>query len=214
MTFVYRHRSPFSVLQRIAQGELSSIDRFLELTKRGEESSRKALEKLAAEWGASGDWLVDDFASLDDFAALSAEFAIVGTWRCVELFRKGAIRFAFGEREAAKAYKHYTFQKQLLRLRITEARLRRARSVDELRCLNNAIKHNQTVSGELTSFPRWRSKEGNKLVGLERHHLRLRRAVDGYLKDLTKRLSRSAILKAKPARYGADWGMFSGPPAP
>jgi hypothetical protein len=145
---------------------------------------------------------------------LSAEFAIVGTWRCVELFRKGAIRFAFGEKAADRAYRHKVFQGQLSRLRITEARLRCARSVDELRCLNNAIKHDQTISGELTSFPRWRGKEGDKLGDLERHRVRLRRAVDGYLSDLTKRLSRSAILKANPARYGLNWGMFSGPPAP
>lgn len=86
--------------------------------------------------------------------------------------------------------------------------------MNELRCLNNSIKHDQTVNGELTSFPRWRSKEGDKLGDLERHHVRLRRAVDAYLDDLTTRLSRSAILKVNPPRWGPDWGMFSGPPAP
>lgn len=102
---VIRRRSPFHLVHHIATGELRTIDRFLETAKQGEESSRKTLERRAAKWGDNApddDWLTDDFASLDDFAALSAEFSIIGTWRCVELFRKGVIRLAFGERAAAK----------------------------------------------------------------------------------------------------------------
>src|SRR5262249_888977 len=57
-----------------------------------------------------GDRLVDDFAQLDDFAAFSAESAIIGLWRCVEIYRKTAIRIASGQRAATRAFRHKEFQ--------------------------------------------------------------------------------------------------------
>jgi hypothetical protein len=197
--FQYRRRSPFSVLLRITTGELMSIDHFAELANETHRSKEaKILRRGAMKKGdhIPDDWVADELALLDDFSALSAEFAIVGLWRCIELYRKTAIAFAASQTAAAKAFRHREFQKELSKLGITEKRVRCARSVDELRCLNNAIKHDQHVDGELADFPRWRSKQGRKLENLESHYRRLRPAAERYLNDLAGRLGRRPMPKS------------------
>jgi len=191
--FRYKRRSPFEILLRIARYELGDIDRFLSLAKKARRSEENVIERLAVRTGSNtpDDWLADDFAQLQEFSALRGEFATVALWRCIELNRKGAIRVASGENAAAKVFKHVEFQKELAKLGIVESRIRCARSVNELRCLNNSIKHERHVDGKLADFPRWRSKKGCQLGNLEHHFPRLRSAAERYLTDLASRLSRS-----------------------
>src|SRR3989304_5908939 len=59
----------------------------------------------------------------------------------IELYRKRAILFASGTQAATMVFRHKEFQKQLKSLGIDETQTRCARSVDELRCLNNSIKY-------------------------------------------------------------------------
>ena len=101
------------------------------------------------------------------------------------------MRFAVSKSAAQRASEHEKFKKDLLRLNIEETKIRCARSVDELRCLNNAIKHERRVNGKLADFPRWKNKEGDKLGDLERHYLRLLPFAKKYLEDLTKRLKKA-----------------------
>jgi hypothetical protein len=94
--FQYQGSSPFAMFLSIAKYELDNIDEFLNLAKKARRSQQQSLERIAAKSGGNtpDDWLADDFAQLDDFASLSAEFAIIGLWRCIELYRKRAIRVA------------------------------------------------------------------------------------------------------------------------
>jgi hypothetical protein len=191
-----KSRSPFPFFLLLTKYELDGIDRFVELAR---ETRKERLERLAAETrrGApDDDWLADNLAQLDDFAVLSAEFAIIGLWRCVELYRTSAIRIArteairiaSGGRAAARV-------KELSKLGIPRQRIPRcARSVNELRCLNDAIKHARRVDGELAKLPRWRGKRGRELGNLESHYARLRSAAERYLNDLADRLSRRTTI--------------------
>jgi hypothetical protein len=175
--FQYKPASPFKgVFMRITRYEMNNIDGFLSLAKKAQRAEQNVLERIQEKRKTStlDDGLADDFAQLEDFIALSSEFAILGLWRCIELYKKGAIRVVSGEDAAARTFKHKDFQKELEKLGITEKRIRCARSVDELRCLNNSIKHQQHVDGELADFPRWRSKKGRKLGNLESEYRRLR----------------------------------------
>jgi hypothetical protein len=179
----------------LTKSELDDIDRFANLARETWKSEKEGLERLAAQTrrdAPDDDWLVDDFAQLDGFAVLSAEFAIVGLWRCVELYKIRAIRIArtkaihiaSGGRAAARV-------KELSRLGIARQRIPHcARSVNELRCLNNAIKHSRRVVDELAKIPRWRGKRGRELGNLEGHYARLRSAAERYVNDLADRLSR------------------------
>jgi len=193
--FRYRRRSRFSFFALLTKWELDGIDRFVELAREARKSQEGWLERLAVQihrQAPDDDWLVDDFAQLDDFAVLSAEFAIVGLWRCVELYRKSATFIASGQGSGAKTfrYEYKKFKRELSRLGIPEQRIRCHQSVDELRCINDAIKHSRRVDGELAKFSRWRGKQSRDLGNLEGHYARLRSAAERYVSDLADRLSR------------------------
>jgi len=178
----------------IAKYEMEGIDNFLELASNTRKSKQKSLKQFAAKasGSVSDDWLVDDFTQFNDFAVLSAEFALIGLWRCIELYRERTILSAFGPDAAAQAYKHREFKKKLASLNIVEERLRCSRSVDELRCLNNSIKHSQRVNNELADFRRWKNRQGKRLGELETHYYRLRPCAEQYLLNLENRLSKMA----------------------
>ena len=82
--FQYRSRSPYVMYMHFTEYEMRGIDHFLDLTASARKSWQQDLEQLAVEASNNvpDDWLVDDFAQIDEFASLSAEFAIVGLWRC------------------------------------------------------------------------------------------------------------------------------------
>ena len=189
--FKYKPRSVYSVLLRRAKYNLCDIDDFFERAKKARRSEQKDLEQIAASSGENvpDDWLVDDVAQLEKFSWLYSEFAIVGLWRCVELYRKRAVRVALSKEAARRAFKHEEFQKDLLQLQIDETKICCARSVNELRCLNNAIKHERRVDGELAKLPRWKNKKDDELGDLESHYHRLRPFAERYLEDLKKRLN-------------------------
>ena len=185
-------RSAFdAVLLRLTKYALGQIDAFFEQSKRSLKFEKKTLEKIAAKSEGEGDcddqW-VDEVAKLERFAWLSSEFAIIGLWRCVELYRRDAIEHALGSDAVQGLFNHKEFQKKLRSLWIEETQICCAEHVDELRCLNNAIKHERQVRGELTKFPRWEAKKGDELGDLEHHYSRLRPLTEQYLEDLAKRL--------------------------
>lgn len=192
MKFNYRRRPPFLLLQRIAKYHLEDIDHFLELAGEARSTKERQLEKIvdSAEWPLPEDWLVDDFGQLHEFSNLAGEFAIVGLWRCVELYRKQSIAVALGKDASKNVYQNREFKKKLPQLGICEDMIRSATSVDELRCINNAIKHERRVGTELCEFDYWKTKQGDELGDLIPHYRRLRPLAEDYLQDLTDRLCR------------------------
>ena len=186
-----RLRSPFPLLLMRAESEIDTNEDFFDRAKEAWREGQQALEQEAASSGENipyDDRWDDDVAELEKFAWLYSEFAIIGLWRCIELYRKSAIGFAVSKSAARRAYKHEKFKKDLLRLNIEDTKVRCAQSVNELRCLNNAIKHERRVGKELADFSRWKNKKGDKLGDLESHYHRLRPLAERYLEDLTKRL--------------------------
>lgn len=174
----------------ITEYQLQGIDNFLDLTGTARTSEQRSLEQLqeqAAE-NVPEDWLVDDFVQLEDFSRLSTEFAIVGLWRCVELYRRRAMLFALGDHAAKAVFKHKQFIKKLASLGIDEAQIRCSLSVNELRCLNNSIKHTGRVDSELAQCHYWMCKNGAALDNLGPHYQRLRPLAENYMKDLSRRL--------------------------
>ena len=228
--FKYKHRSHFDgTLLIIAKRELENIDAFFQQSKTSLRFKKERIEQRIVDSRKDDpdDLWVDDFAQLEEFAWLSSEFAIIGLWRCVELYRKYAIGHALGDDDAIRrfleknpkcsltfnhsafprvlsklegairrflkknsqrpfTFNHSTFLKVLRKLKIKEGKIHCAKDVDELRCLNNAIKHERRVNGTLAKFPGW--KKGDKLGDLESHYYRLRPFAKQYLEDLAKHL--------------------------
>lgn len=187
----YKRRPPFLLLRRLAKYELDHIDNFLNLSNKTRQSTQTSLERLLTTKDVEelNDWQVDDIAKLDEFATLTSEFAIVGLWRCVELYRKRIITTILGRNTAKKVHIHKVFKQKLLTLEIEEERIRCARSVDELRCINNAIKHERCVGNGLSNFRLWKGKLSDELGELVSHYTRLRPLAELYIEDLTNRLN-------------------------
>ena len=59
---------------------------------------------------------------------------------------------------------------------------------DELRLINNAIKHSGVVKKELAAYAEFKFKKGQKLKDLHNHYYRLRNNVDRFLLSLQDRI--------------------------
>lgn len=200
--FKYKPRSVYSLLFREAEHRLYDMDDFFERAKKTRRSEQKNLEQIAAMSGenvSDGDRWGDDVPQLKEFAWLYSEFAIIGLWRCIELYRKEAMRVILGNDAAEQSFKHKEFKKELLRLNIDEEQIICAQPVNELRCLNNAIKHERQVDDKLAKFSLWQNKEDDELGDLESHYNRLRPFAKQYLEDLTDRLNNAKTPSLSPA---------------
>ena len=201
--FKYQPRSDFDGrLLRLTGGQLEKIDAFFEQSKTSLRFERKELEQRAERSGGGypDDFWVDYVAQLEEFAWLSSEFAIIGLWRCVELYRKEAIKHALGDDNAIRcflrgkkskrrfSFNHKNFVDILAKLDIEESKICYAEYMDELRRLNNAIKHDRRVNDSLAEIPGWEGKKGDRLGDLEGHYSRLQPYAKKYLEDLAKRL--------------------------
>jgi hypothetical protein len=191
MNFEYKPRPPFFIFLRLANYDIEEVDHYLTLTQEARGSRLDILSKLSESerTDTPDDYLTDDFAQLDDFAIIASEFAVIGLWRSIELYRRRAMLSAFGQEGAAIAFRNNKFKEYLAKLGIAEEALRCANAVDELRCLNNAIKHTRHVTGELSKFGCWQKKKGKELGDLSSQYQRLKPLVSEYLEDITEQLN-------------------------
>ena len=184
----YQKRPPFLLLKRIATYELEDVDRLVAWSEQMRRSRAHFLKRFVPST-RHYDQFVDDFAEIDAFAHLYAECAIVALWRCVELYRKRAISQALGASAAGKAFRNHDFIKELRKIGIVETKVQCHKAVNELRCLNNAAKHEKRVGGELAELPKWRKRKGQELKDLLPHYRRLRPMAEKYISDLTSQLN-------------------------
>jgi hypothetical protein len=97
-----------------------------------------------------------------------------------------------GHRFGPAARKNASYFKKLRKFlmqqqRIDIKQIPHYRAVNELRLLNNAVKHAGRVTPELAKeYPRW--KQGRKLTGVGAAYERLRRPVPSYIFRLAERL--------------------------
>lgn len=186
----YKKRPPFSLLQRIAIYELEDVDRLVAWSEQTLRSRAHFIEHLVPSTKHDISF-VDDYDEMNAFARLYSECTIMALWRCVELYRKRAIFLAVGESTARNVFKNQNFIDVLKKeTGVVEATVRCHRSVNELRCLNNAVKHEKRVGGELAMLPKWKKYKGEDIKDLLFHYYRLRPMAEKYINDLTARLNR------------------------
>ena len=185
--FLYRKRPPFLVLRLLARYNLEEVDLLVNWSEQQREARTRALARLGP---SREEQYMDEASEIDSFARLYAECAIIALWRCVELFRKGVVANIIGPSEANVSYEHKKFCDLLSKIGIAESSLRCAKSVNELRCLNNAAKHSGYVDKKLADLPRWRTRAGERISDLTPHYRRLRPLAERYIDDLTKKANR------------------------
>lgn len=142
---------------KMVLAELEMVRAFRATSAREFAEERLALTKASGN-AAPADAEYDDFLSdryvlAEELFELAEELAIVGAYRVFELNAKRVARWL------DKSYTNFNWPsfRDLLK---TKARtklssLPSAASIDELRLLNNAIKHEGTVSAELARYPGW-----------------------------------------------------------
>jgi hypothetical protein len=96
---------------------------------------------------------------LDESVKLSHRLAVVALYIKLELRINVVCRIAFPELEADQLYKIHYLEKGLKKHSIKIRKLPSFRFFDELRCINNAIKHGGVVGEELAKYSAWVMKD-------------------------------------------------------
>jgi hypothetical protein len=117
---------------------------------------------------------------------LGDELAIVALYKLIEITTKRVVRLAFPGISAANLYKIKELKKALKQKGIQIEKLDHYQAMDEIRCLNNAIKHDGIVGAELAAYPSWTLKQ--KLTGLDAAYERLAPLCERYHKALVEAL--------------------------
>jgi hypothetical protein len=179
-------RSILGAFLRLAQYELADVDALVAWFEEGDLKRIDELERSAS-MRRSSDRYMDQRKRLDFVARLNADLSIIALWRCVELCRKRVIGHRLGEASAREAAYNTKAVAALRSMGIVPTKIEGARDTDELRRLNNAIKHDGYIDKQLATFETWRDQEGMELSNLASHYSRLRAAAEVYLKDLVRK---------------------------
>lgn len=175
--------------RRFAEYAVEEIDQFREHVDQGRVSEQRAIAKLAEDLPEEQkDYLADDLYQLDKISDLTDQLSIIALYRVVELMTGRMLAHEFGSAARRKAsdvrqLRHYLRQHKSFDLET----LPHYRAINELRLLNNAIKHSGRVTDKLANeFPRW--KNGDKLSGLDAAYDRLSPKVPKYIFRLAERM--------------------------
>lgn len=121
------------------------------------------------------DWVLggieNDSFTLDESVKLSCQLAVVALYMKMELRIKRACRIAYRGIKAEQLYKMHFLDKELKRRGIKIRDLPHFSSYDELRCINNDIKHGGVVGKELAKYPGW--KLGDDLSNIDTAYERI-----------------------------------------
>jgi hypothetical protein len=190
MTFKYR-ATPYSSFQAMmVEFELEELDAFLTHVDDHRDATETRLANWAKDLPAGDDRLVDEFAEVVRVVELASETAIVFLYRVVEVHRDTLLRRMYPEFKRGSLERPDVLQALVRHTKKKDIRkLKGAADIEELRVLNNAVKHQASVTAELaTRYPQWNGKIGDNLGDLRPQYQRLRRAVPKYLAALAKAL--------------------------
>ncbi len=124
----------------------------------------------------------DDAVFMNDVSHLADELSIVALYKLFEQKHKSLIAFHRKENDKSKHYSRWENVEEALP---EEAKnLPTFKSVDELRLVNNAIKHEGVVSKELSKkFPAY-GEAGNEFSELDKTFMRLKPCAISYIREL------------------------------
>jgi hypothetical protein len=109
--------------------------------------------------------LQNEHYCLEESVELSLRLAIVALYIKMELRIKAICRLAFPELNVAALYIVHDLKKKLEQQGVNIKDLASYASFDEVRCINNAIKHGGSVRGKLAKYSGWTLGEELKDIG-------------------------------------------------
>jgi len=148
-------------------------------------------------------WYIDDlsdtFHTLKDIENEAAKLSIIGLYRIVESNTISIFKWLYGDvkKRLKKLHKIDEQKKHLIRdFHVDLEKILNYKKIDELRLLNNAIKHNSCkVTRELAKYPDW--EENEEISDYSQLFNRFSSAVPNYLKDLANQLNTAVQTKFK-----------------
>jgi hypothetical protein len=134
--------------------------------------------------------LHDDLIMLDEMGDTAFQLSFVGLYSLVELRLKALMRHhATSNADLERLYRIDVLRTECLaRFQINlEQDVRNFSAIDEIRLINNSVKHEGLVSAQLSNkFPAW--TQGQQLTELGRAFDRLAPQVPSFFEDLARRL--------------------------
>ena len=186
---IWRRKSRVrAFLRRLAQMEVEALDHFRAHVRDAAAAQRHSIERRAAGLPAEmQEFLADDVHELDTISDLAVQLAIVALYRVVEINTGRILAHKFGAAARGNASYIKRLRKLLTQQGIDIERIPHYRAVNELRLLNNAIKHAGQVTAELAKeYPRW--KQDHDLIGVDAAYDRLKGHVHSYIYRFAERL--------------------------
>lgn len=132
------------------------------------------------------DSAISNISVVETLERISQELIIIGLYKKVELTTKRILSIYFPNRNVDKLYEKKELNRILKKCRVTLEDISSYGSVDELRLLCNAIKHQGLVTGALANYPGW--KKGEKITKLLEVYDRLKPRVIQYLLNLDSKI--------------------------
>ncbi len=128
--------------------------------------------------------LADDLFELEEILKLSWELAIVAVYKKIEIKSKRAIVVAYPDAstEEHKLFNIKKMKEYLAAKGVLIETLPNYRAMDELRCLNNSIKHGGVVNNELAKYSGW--TDGANLANIDQAYQRLAPLGLKYIQEL------------------------------
>lgn len=138
-------------------------------------------------------FLGDELFIADLTTALAGEMMVVALFKTSEISIKNMATFSglFTDKQVASFFRFSELRGHLKKKVCDLKALKNYDAFNELRCINNAVKHSDRVSKELAAFPGW--VEGEKLTDLHTHYGRLKDDVIHFVDEI-----QDAIIKKLP----------------
>jgi len=186
-----------AVFERLAKFQVDLVGRYLEGAEQQFEEEVASLKKKSKsvtknqfedehDYEAYVDTLASDYEILEDIKELSEQLAIVALYRIVELNIKKILLWRYSKEEVKKLRQIDRIADHLSKDGIRLEKVRHYNTADEVRLLNNAIKHENKVTKDLEKYRGY--KEGQDLKSLDKAFNRLSPNVPKFLRFLAEKV--------------------------
>jgi len=147
------------------------------------------------------DSLIDEDKQLKEVKDISRKLAVVGLYMSVKTFTKKIMKFLYHnldektrEKKLRSLHKWSVLRKELNDLcGLDFSAISEYSVIDELRCLNNVIKHGSYVDKELSAFLSWKNDVGKEIdagkIELEKFYI----LIPKYIHDMVERINDSFL---------------------
>jgi hypothetical protein len=191
-TMLAAHQTDRAVLfEELAHQEIETVRAFRDAVAASFQREMTSLEQLARQRTVEeAEFMADDRWVLEEVRDLSSQLAIVSLYRVVELTTQRILGWRYKKPNELRGLYKFDAMKERLRkdLGLRLCSLAGYAEVNELRCLNNAIKHEGRVSKELGNAAPLRWTKGDPLGDLSGHFDRFTAAIPPYIRVLAKQV--------------------------